>query len=344
LAFPDIGSIANGIGFTSDGSYYYGVAVGESEVYLATLDPETDRLEGPTELVRHTGSRTSPQWSPDGKYLAYAWGAGSESDPFVLGIRTTETGAERRLPIGDLLRHGGHGFDPQWSPDGRVILADARERGYLQGQGLYGIDLESGNVNPIILTDSTGGYARIESPAWAADGRIIFEQRPPQRILTLDVATGETREIYRPVPPAQVHHWPTSNLSVSPDGRYLAFVWTDAEVVQRTTALFVIPTHGGVPLQLMRVQSPALIGVTAWTPDSRHIVFARRVADDEEMFEFWRISAEGGEPENLGLRMEGRVPYGLSIHPDGKRLAFTAGREQNRQVWVLKNFLPTVAK
>ncbi len=49
------------------------------------------------------------------------------------------------------------------------------------------------------------------------------------------------------------------------------------------------------------------------------------------------------EPQKLGLTMEARVPYGLSVHPDGKRIAFTAGTERE-EVWVLKNFLPAVKK
>ena len=73
---------------------------------------------------------------------------------------------------------------------------------------------------------------------------------------------------------------------------------------------------------------------------SRHIIYARSVAGEKPEFELWRISVEGGEPQNLGLRIEARVPYGLSVHPDGKRIVFTAGTERRTEVWVLKNFLP----
>ena len=65
---------------------------------------------------------------------------------------------------------------------------------------------------------------------------------------------------------------------------------------------------------------------------------------EKEVLEFWRISAEGGEPQNLGLKMEARVPYGLSVHLDGTRIAFTAGTSRRREVWVLKDFLPGLAK
>ena len=193
-----------------------------------------------------------------------------------------------------------------------------------------------------MLTDYTRGYNRIESPAWSRDGRVIFEQSPPTRIVTRNVDTGEERELYRPTPPAEVYHWPTSNLSVSPDGQRVAFVWWDGKTVERTTALMVLPTAGGEPRELLRAKHPSRIGVTAWTPDSRHIMYALSVTGEKGMFEFWRVAADGGAPQNLGLKMEARVPYGLSVHPDGTRIAFTAGTEQRREVWVLKDFLPAL--
>ncbi len=347
---PNFGSFIDrnwftSLGFTRDGSYYYKAWTRETELYVAILDPATNRLHGPTELVSQVGWRTSPAWSRDGRYLAYAWGRGTAYDPFILGIRSAQTGEERRLRLDGLIRHGGHGFDPRWSPDGRFILADARERDYagplMDSQGLYGIDVQTGSVTPLVQT--TAAIAGIDSPAWSPDGRVIFERRPPlgdrSRIVTRDLETGKERELYRAVPPAQVHHWPTSNLAVSPDGQQLAFVWTDAKNVERATALMVLPTAGGEPRELLRAQDPAWIGVTAWPPDSRHIIYARSVYVEKPTFELWRISADGGEPQKLGLVMEGLEPYGLTIHPDGKRIAFTAGTGRE-EVWVLKNFLP----
>lgn len=43
-----------------------------------------------------------------------------------------------------------------------------------------------------------------------------------------------------------------------------------------------------------------------------------------------RISAEGGEPESLGLAREGLQLQGLSAHPDGNSIAFTAGLPMHR--------------
>ncbi len=79
----------------------------------------------------------------------------------------------------------------------------------------------------------------------------------------------------------------------------------------------------------------------AWIPDGGHVLFGRsRIEGQEPRLEVWQFSAEGGEPQYLGLAMEGLLLYGLSIHPDGQRIAFTAGWGLGSQTWVMKNVLP----
>ncbi len=65
----------------------------------------------------------------------------------------------------------------------------------------------------------------------------------------------------------------------------------------------------------------------AWIPDGGHVLFGRsRIEGQEPRLEVWQISAEGGESQHPELAMEELLLYGLSVHPDGRRIAFTAGR------------------
>ena len=48
-------------------------------------------------------------------------------------------------------------------------------------------------------------------------------------------------------------------------------------------------------------------------------------------------SVEGGDPTPVGVTLVGLQD--LSLHPDGRRLAFDVGREE-AEVWVMENFLP----
>ena len=55
----------------------------------------------------------------------------------------------------------------------------------------------------------------------------------------------------------------------------------------------------------------------------------------EANVELWRIPAEGGQPEKLGL--EGALS--VRVHPDGRQIAFVRS-ERRAEIWKMENFLP----
>jgi len=77
----------------------------------------------------------------------------------------------------------------------------------------------------------------------------------------------------------------------------------------------------------------------AWTPDSHHVIYAASRRGDRRV-ELMRVSIDDGATEDLGLVLEGGWAYGLSVHPDGKQVAFTAGSPPREEVWALEDFLP----
>ena len=328
-----IGPTVAGLGFTEDASFYYGVSTWENDVYVVSLDSETGKLHAPKKLVSHVAHDSSPAWSPDGRTLAYVEQRGaSPSDLYSLAlvIRSVQTGNERALPPLKMRRF--HAVQPQWLPDGRFLFAQGRD--YKGRQGLYRIDAQTGEISPLVQADK----GPLEWPALSSKGNLVFTRYPegsafPLIIVARDLETGEEKELYREASPASV-----SRLAISPDAQRLAFVWRDVE--KGITAVKVMPTTGAEPHELLSVQRPESILVPAWMPDSRHIIYAVSSAGQKPKFDLWRIAAKGGEPENLGLVMEGLLPYGLSVHPDGRRIAFTAGTEPREETWVLKDFLP----
>ena len=73
-----------------------------------------------------------------------------------------------------------------------------------------------------------------------------------------------------------------------------------------------------------------------WSPDGNWLYFIKCFG--EETVELWRIDANG---DNVQV-VEKSFPHlsSLSIHPDGKRLAFTVSRLGGKSsIWVMKNFL-----
>jgi len=76
-------------------------------------------------------------------------------------------------------------------------------------------------------------------------------------------------------------------------------------------------------------------------PDSRNIIFALNSDNAKPKFDLIKITADNGIIQKLALTIEGIVPYSLSVHPDGKRIAITSGKEvyYREETWVLRNFL-----
>ncbi len=344
----NIGNTVNGnpifftnIGFTPDGSYYYKKSVANIQLWLATLDTIKNVIQNQKLVSNHSGFNISTQWSRDGKYLVHGWGFGYEYDPFVLGIRSFKNGTERKLVLNKLMRHGGHGFEPQWSPDGKFLLATARLRDYagpgMDSQGLYTIDIAKGNPTPFLLTKNICGLDCIMTPLWLSNDKVIFERRVTESIVLRDIKTGEEKVLFHSDTAGQIRIWPGSNLAVSPNNEKLAFVLTDWTL--NISRLMVLTLSGGAPVELLAVKNGESITNPTWMPNSRDIIYARNDGNGFK-FELCIISSNDRSAKNLGLKMNETGITGLSIHPNGKNIAFTTNKISFNEVWVVKDFLP----
>ncbi len=309
-------------------------------------------------MIESIAARTSVAWSPDGRQLVYVnWD--TVWDTVVLGglvfvLRSLESGEERQIRPGI----GRAGFVyPQWTPDGRSLIAQGRN-------GLYRIDIQSGEADAILEVEEC-----CSSIMWSLSSptrRVFFTRWRSERrgepliVAARDLESGRETELHRVASPVTA-----SNLSASPDGRWLAFIEWDMD--EGTASLKVMPAKGGELRDLLafskvRFYRKPRVELT-WTPDSRHIVYALsstavpwspepeirwlpRESGEEDDFELWQVPVEGGEPERLGLTMKGLIPYGLSISPDGRRIAFTAGSLSlvYDPIWALEDFLPPLPR
>jgi Tol biopolymer transport system component len=344
---------SRGLGFTRDGAYYYSWGPPDqpsaNDVYLVDRDSKKGRFGTPEKFIENIATTVSVAWSPDGRQLAsVTWDRG-----FV--IRSVESGEERQIRPG--IGHPGvvypHSALLQWMPDGRSLIAQGRG-------GIYKIDIQSGEAETILEV----AECCIGESVWSPSGKVFFtrwksEKRgEPLSVVTRDLESGREIELHRVTSPVTA-----SNLSVSPDGRWLAFIEWDME--KGTASLKVMPANGGEIRSLLafskvRFYRKPRVELT-WTPDSRHIVYALsstgvprssepeirwfpQESGEQDDFELWQVPVEDGEPERLGVTMKGLIPYGLSISPDGQRIAFTAGRLSSvyDPIWVLQDFLPSL--
>ena len=197
-----------------------------------------------TPFTTDGGLKWSPQLSPDGEKVAYAWSgpAGDNWDIYVkaLGVGTT--------PL-RLTENPGDDMGPAWSPDGKHV---AFVRVTEAGGAIYTVPWPSGQERRLIDhdVDVTGFSSRLyPALSWSPDGRwLAFHERPPgspvNRIVRVSLDTREKQPLTAPPENTQGDIYP----AFSPDGAWLAFA--------RSSALTSAPgTYGSSP---SRAESPAV--------------------------------------------------------------------------------------
>lgn len=335
------------LGITRDGAVFYaqaGSTMGTSykDVYGMNIDLDRGTLGDPHLAVQNSrGLNSLPDWSPDGRYLAYVSGR-PDSKSYAISIRDERTGTTREIHPALIERALFENL--RWSPDGKSLLVEGQDKD--KQNGLFLVDAETGEVRPLLRRE-IGAFVDAQ---WMPDSRrlVYFRNgRRPQisRIVVLDTQTGREQEILRMTDLRLI-----GSLALSPNGSLLAFAaHTLAGVADggriMSSALTVIPSFGGEARQLFQVKFPEIVGNLTWSPDSRSILFARgdvsELVDTEQSAggPVWQIPAAGGEPRRLGV-VPGLGPGNrMSIHPDGHRIAY-ARSERRSEIWKMENLLP----
>ncbi|MCX6559385.1 MAG: hypothetical protein NTZ26_02615 [Candidatus Aminicenantes bacterium] len=333
---------AEPLGFTRGGSLYYGVESGGTDAYVVELDPTASRMTAAPALIneRFAGRNRLPLYSPDGRSLAYF--SNRSADRWTLCIRSLSAGGDREfLAPRDLERLR----IARWTPGGQGILVSGFDKLH-HHMGFYEMDARNGDARAILSsnpeTDTLDGQ-------WAPDGKSFYLTRAgfafadaAPRILQRDPATGSEKEIYRLSPGEDV-----TNLALSPDGLELAFTARSRRWNGSCDRLGIVSAQGENARELLRLSGREAVrrDGLVWTPDGRYLLFAKTVEAAPRSFrlELWRASPRGQEAHNVGVLASdmafGDGASGLRIHPDGKSVAFQAGRRKP-EVWVMENVLP----
>ncbi len=308
------------MGFTQDGSFYFGDLVWLENIYLAEVDIEKIEVLKPPEKMaqRFEGSNCDPVWSPDGRSLAYLSRRerhGLESS--AICIMKIDSGEEIEL-LPKLRNLGGL----RWLPDGKSFIVLGTDEN--DETGLFRMDARTGEI-ALVVTGDSGYHALRCSP----DGKKVFYEadvwrEKTFRILMFDLDTQQKKEVYR-------SEGQILRMDISPDGEQLVFY----EGMDNTIKL--ISVEGGQPKKLLKIEDGGINGV-AWSPGGKYILLSKIIKGGKTgKCELWRITSEGGEPEKFDLTGDGLID--LNIHPGGSRIAFTLWHV-DEEVWVMENFLP----
>ena len=309
------------MGFTRSGAFYYYVNNNAGDVQIAELDPAGGNLVSPPQWASRRGNTRAPDWSPDGRFLAFI----SSRDPSrAVIVSSMETGEERVLRIGEwtIAEYGAL----RWTPDGKAVAVTASEPG--KGEHLIRLDVQTGQVTTLMPLPGAYGFTPFE---FSLDGnRIYYVNRKGERLVVHDLRSGRETEILKKLGLLSV--------AVSPDGQQLLLVVAEGN----SQVLLVMPAAGGEARELVRVDGKREVpfwGSPTWAADGRHVLFMKGIAGKARQWQLWRMAVDSGEPQQLGLTVVGQLLAGPRLHPDGRRLAIST-HKANLEVWVMENFLP----
>jgi Tol biopolymer transport system component len=218
----------------------------------------------------HSVEEVEPEWSPDGRKIAYSRGDKCHTELSNLCNRIWTVNADgsdarrlipRRMP--GLLANREVSFHaPTWSPDGRRIAYE---------QSIW----ESQRSNLYVMNADGSGRQRLtrlrnaRSPAWSPNGAAIaFTHRPEKgsnrEIFVLTLKTGKLRRLTRTKADESLPQW-------SPDGRRIAYQRWDMTLEGDGDGVFVMNADGSGQRDLSR--RPGLDGGPAWSPGGGLIAF-----------------------------------------------------------------------
>ncbi|MCC6742016.1 MAG: S9 family peptidase [Planctomycetia bacterium] len=314
----------------------------------------------PFQFTHGKTGESSPKWSPDGRTIAFLSARSGKSEIWLIPA----DGGEAR----QLTRLGGSISEFEWSPDGHRLAVvftpqdeEAKRREEMKKRGepgheaprvrevsrlFYKLDgagfLPAGRAHLWVVSASSGKGRQLlrdekyseGDVCWAPDGKSIYfvsnRSEDPERDLDRNdiwkIPAGGGR-------PTKIRKFAggASNISVSPDGRWIAFLGQpdpDARWNSVHTKLWLIPSGGGRPVLLSRgldrsISNSAIsdtFGIPptprpSWSPDSREVAF---VLVSEGSAEIWKVDIRRRRPEPV--LQEAGVPIDWDVDWKNRRV------------------------
>jgi Tol biopolymer transport system component len=234
----------------------------------------------------------SPQFSPDGKWIAYdTW----TDDDFVT------TTIEIMSLDGKGTRQVGRGAMPSWSPDGTQIVCHT----YDSPQTIVVMDVDGGGRETVMQ--------HWGSPRWSPVGNRIVSATPRGGIAIFDLTTGKEWIV---APNHSLHQ----GLSIYPDGRKICFGDASGGVALATL------TADEKKATVRWILRDGQTYNTSWSPDGRQVIFNLRPRPGaiDQMY-LWNVDSDE-KPRRLPGQSLARDNHDMHWSPDGKTIVFMSVR------------------
>ena len=213
-----VGEHATGISVSRRGRLVYSALFRNANIWKLVLGGNAPPT--PTPLLHSTFDEETPDYSPDGKRLAFASTRTGVEELYV-------SGADGSNPMQLTSMGGSQCSNPRWSHDGQAILFNSRREG---SADLYLLRPDTGELRRI-----TDHPAEELEPRWSLDGRTIyFGSNRTGRMEVWKMPAGGGAAV-------RVTKDGGLTASESPDGRFLYY----AKRLAAPTSIWRVPVGGG---------------------------------------------------------------------------------------------------
>lgn len=176
---------------------------GDEAIYTVNSDGTNESL-----IPGQSGSNNDPEWSPDGKRIAFVSTRDGSAQIYLMGA---DGDGVIRLTTREGVGIGPTNLSPAWSPDGSRIAFVSDRDGHAE---IYAMNSDGTDAVRLTVSKSWNG-----DPAWSPDGsRIAFasERTGASAIWVMNADGTGLRQVTTPVVSESRPAW-------SPDGSKIAF-------------------------------------------------------------------------------------------------------------------------
>lgn len=245
-------------------------------------------------MASHLGWGT-PQWSPDGKFIAFEkFDDAGRRHIYVID----RDGTELRC-----VSQGNNCYSPAWSPDGKQLA-------YSNFYTLFALEVASQEQRVVAEGKS------ICNVRWLSDENLCWNawtnphaSSPMSGIYTASSRGGPSRRLS----PAQYN---CGEFSVSPDGNFLAFRMNTG------ISLLVMPQDGS---RLWKLIDGPFVSNIAWSPDGTQIL-VHLTQGEESGLHFLNLH------DGTKHRFTGHYAFTATWSPDGQQIAFSSSSNDDTDI------------
>jgi Tol biopolymer transport system component len=314
------------LGVTDDGTVFFFAKSPSFNIYTAEANFDEATLGTPKlASLRYDGKNRNPRWSSDGSKLGYE----SWRNPHLLVFQDAATGKEE-----DIKTEWGFGARPAWSPDLSRLVGPAPNPAK-QGRALFNVDVKSGRRSLLTAPADDAGY-----PIFTPDGKYLIygkfswsTNQLPNQLIELNLATREERLISREIVAYN------RSLAISPDGSRIATCTYPYPLNDEHKTKLMVGSRSDGSVKMVAEFPISEMGrgyALDWLPDNRRVIVA---FDGKKGQQLYIADVETGSSRTFGPTQSKDEPiHSLSVHPDGKRIAFERGK-MIRELWSMKNFI-----